>query len=766
MDLEIVMNAISNNCKNTACQKEIGKAIKTYCRKLFQGFPVSTVPQSFYQDSNFEFADFYNSSMEIPSGDRISPKEYPILQSYLSNRYNALEVLPEKFENKMNYLTKSDKNESYKNIALSKNKYLTELSLKSIKNDESTEPKIDIYGECDVPQPLVFIENQRNEFGALRSIPTNKKKQCFLQPLDIKNANESEKDNISGPLSMPSTTLHRKYPNFIMENDDSNRNSYSLMKSCKKPKNLHEFKKQLKDAQIYPGIYPDIFTDPKSQFLSTLGLVPKRICSKKILTKFTKEQRKKRLMEKRRSWFMVDRKVLRDRNKLNKRNSHRLKMRHEAYGNFSKPHSSLFYHSSAQSSQKIRNDTFKKLKNITKRPLRGHNGKLRMIKQQFILPKKPSVLGKKNPEIIDIASSDDECADSQNFKDVKTELPEPEIQITSSNEQSCSFQYADPMLFGCNAENEDTLRSQMFYGQNFGYNGIFGAPNLFLNQNNVVNFPVTSNNLPYQHNEPFYINSQTQFPIMRPFLIPALSNSDIAVLQAGNFPMIRPLRPINSPNVSPYFKNMQPLPKSAYSFNGQPANSGNDEQCLFVPGENVVAGNKESSINVNPMPPQNNQLPQNFKVFLVNKTPKKTYLLVPPSYKAYLNSAKKTIPVSDGKQPIAPRISSSDKVSLKYKTVSQELHQRRLNNAIFGKANYSSKQKGPKKDIQSEMTRLSNWISQMKTNVTPTNFHRGVEKFSHRLTNQLNVGITLVKGVRNALIEIEKNEDNIVEDAV
>ncbi|KAF8771149.1 hypothetical protein HNY73_018601 [Argiope bruennichi] len=112
------------------------------------------------------------------------------------------------------------------------------------------------------------------------------------------------------------------------------------------------------------------------------------------------------------------------------------------------------------------------------------------------------------------------------------------------------------------------------------------------------------------------------------------------------------------------------------------------------------------------------------QVFLVNKTPKKTYLLVPPSYKAYLNSAKKTIPVSDGKQPIAPRISSSDKVSLKYKTVSQELHQRRLNNAIFGKANYSSKQK------------------------------------------ELNVGITLVKGVRNALIEIEKNEDNIVEDAV
>ncbi|GBL84949.1 hypothetical protein AVEN_42211-1 [Araneus ventricosus] len=763
MDLEIVMNAISNNCKNAACQKDIRKVTKTYFRKI-HWVPASNVPRQFYQDSNVKYAELYNS-MEILQRDGISSSEYPILQSYLSNRYNTLEALPERVKNRMSPLTKLNDNENYKKIVLAKDKHFTGLSEKNVTKHESAEPKVDISGKRNAPQSATFIGNQKNKSEALWSTLNSAKKQCFPKSLDARGENEAEKVNFLCPLSVPSAALHKNNHNFTMENDDSSRNSYSFMRSCKKPRNLHEFKKQLKDAQMYPEIYPAIFTDPKTQFLSALDLVPKRVCSKIILTKFAKEQRKKRLLEKRRSWFIGERKVLRDRNKLNKRSSHRLKMRPEAYGSLSKFHSSSFYHSSSKNSQKIRNDNFKKLKNIAKRPQRGHIEKPRMIKPKLLLPKKSPETTEKDPEIIDIASSDDESPVFQNFGDPKSEVTEPQIQSASSSKQNSSSQYEDLRLFGCDAENDEAVRNQMLYEQNFGYNGVFGAPNLFFSQNNVVNFPVASSNPSYQLNDSFYINSQTQFPILRPFLIPALSNSDIAVLQAGNFPMIRPLRPINSPNISPYFKNLQPLPKSTNSFSGQSGNSVDDEQCLFAPNGNVADGNKESSTNINPVPNQASQPPPDFKVFLVNKTPKKTYLIVPPNC-TYLNTAKKIIPILDRKQPIAPRINSSEKMAIKYKSVAKELQHRRLNNALFANVNYSGKQKESKKDIESEMARLSNWISKIKSSVTPTNFHRGVEKFSHRLTSQLNVGITLVKGVRNALLEIEKSGENMEGDAV
>ncbi|CAL1284101.1 unnamed protein product [Larinioides sclopetarius] len=757
MDLGIVMNAISNNCKNAACQKEIRKVTKTCFKKLIHWVPASNVPRQFYQGSNINYAEFYNS-MEIPKTEEISSTEYPILQSYLSNGHNTLEVLPEKVKNRMRSLRKLNSNESYRKIVLAKdNKHFTELSEKNVTQHESAEPNVDISGNYSAPQSTTFIENQRIKSEALWSTLNSEKKLYFSKSLDAKSENESEKVNFLSPISVSSAALHKNNHTRTMDNDNSRRKSYSFLRSCKKPQNLHEYKRQLKYAQMYPEIYPPMFTDPKTQFLSTLGLAPKRICSNRILTKFAKEQRKKCLLEKRRSWFIGERKVLRDRNKLNKRSSQRLKMRHDTYGSFSKSHSSSFYHSSSYNSQKIRNDNFKKMKNIAKRPLRGHIEKSRMIKHRFILPKRSLESTKKEPEIIDIASSDDERPVFQNFSDAKSEVSETQNLSGSSCKQNSSSQNAGLRLFGCNEENEEAVRNQMFYEQNFGYNGVFGEPNPFLNQN--------SNNPSYQLNDSFYIHSQTQFPILRPFLIPALSNGDIAVLQSGNFPVIRPPRSINSPNVRPYFKNLQPLPKSSNSFSEHSENSVEDEQYLLAPNGNVADENKESSTNINPEPHQASQPPSDFKVFLVNRTPNKTYLIVPPNC-TYLNTAKKIIPILDRKRPLAPQINGSEKMPLKYRSVAKDLQQRRLNNALFANVNYRGKQKESKKDIQDKMERLSNWISKIKSTVTPANFHRGVERFSHRITNQLNVGITLVKGVRNALIEIEKNSENIAEDVV
>ncbi|GFS50756.1 uncharacterized protein NPIL_169751 [Nephila pilipes] len=870
MDLEIVMNIISANCEKDECRYEIGKEFKTYKKKIYSAVPVSSISWPIFQEPKHDSFELYKYSRDFLPGNKFSSSNFPVLKNYLNRKYTSANYLtesPNATSSKIPMAMRNKRPKNYEEVIIPKSmKHFGGFAEKDATRSKFLLPNPKPMRKCHVPEAVSLIEKKPEKL-------LNSNQNYLSESLNSWDSYDSHDKNATELYSTPSYSMHENGSYFTKEDGNSSKHSRMFTKACKKPRTLFEFKILLKEAQNDSETHPAILTSSKTQFLGTLGLVPKRICSQRTLTKFGRELRKKHLMEKGRGRF-VERKVLRDRNKLNRRSSYRLKMKHQAYVDFSK---SSYHRTAIDSTKRMKNSSVKKFKAATKRSLKHYLEKSKEIVRKVT----PSIeITKKEPEVIDIASSDD-GKDEQNdetrkvmsnspesdhenptssatssvksdsvtnpklfgydpknaealrsqmffgqnigygntfenrnvflnqnnitnllipsnkaseqrnesfylsnqaqfpvlrpiFKDeqidetqrVMSNSPEPDHENPTSTATSSvrSDSVTNPKLFGYDPKNAEALRSQMFFGQNLGYRSTFENRNRFLNQNNITNHLIPSNNASDQRNESFYRSNQAQFPVLRPIFIPALTNGDVAVLQVPPFSLVRPIRPINSSNVPAYFPKIRPIQKNIDAFNKQLNKSPTEESHASMPDGNSSAKSEKINANVTPMY-HVNATPSEFKIFLVNKAQKKALLLIPPNTQTFPKEIGKTIPTTVRK--IAPRINDFQKIPLDSNdTAKKENEQRKENNMIYANTTYGGKRKEPKKDILVEMKRFTSWINILKSNITRTSFQRGVDKFSQRLTNQLNVGINLVKNIRNNLIEIEKNEEIPEEDTI
>ncbi|GFS55308.1 uncharacterized protein TNCV_1626422 [Trichonephila clavipes] len=719
---EIVMNAISTNCDKDECRNEIGREFKTYKKKIYSAVPMSSISWPIFQEPKSDSYKLYEYSREFHQGNTFSSNNFPVLKNYLNRKSNSVYDLTGSLNSTSSRIQMEMQNKWHNNyekvIVPNAMKHFGGFAEKEVARNTFLLPKPKTMRKCHVPQTMNFTEK--------KSEMLLKSNQNYLsESLYSWDSNDSYDRNTAELLLTPSCSMYGGGSYCSKEDDDSSKHSRIFTKACKKPRNLNEFKVLLKGAQNDPETHPAILTSSKTQFLGTLGLVPKRICSQRTLTKFSRELRKRSLMEKRRGRF-VERKVLRDRNKLNKRSSYRLKMKRQS----SKP---SHHRTAIDITKRVKNSNIKKLKSVTKRPLKQYFEKYKGMDREF----RPFVeTAKKVPEVIDIASSDDEM-NEQNDKTTKamdySQKTDYGNQTSSENSaQNDSLNYANPNLLGYDAKRNEELRNQMFFRQGLGYGSTLDNRNVFLNQNSFANLLMPSNN-PRQQDGSFYRNSQGQFPVLRPFFIPALTNGEVAVLQVPHFPLVRPVRPVNSENAAPYFPKINPLLKNIDVHNKESNKSPTEEPHISMPNGNAGAKNEKNNANVTPTY-HVNSAPSEFKIFLVNKNPKKAYLLVPPN-QTLPNDIIKTLPNTSRK--IAPRINDLKKIRPHNNgATKKENDPRRVNNAIYANATYSGKRKEPKKDVLGEMKRLSNWISILKSNITRVAFQRGVEKFSQRLTNR------------------------------
>ncbi|GFR05583.1 uncharacterized protein TNCT_98501 [Trichonephila clavata] len=685
MDLEIVMNAISTNCDQDECRNEIGKEFKTYKKKIYSAVPVSSISWPIFQQPKIDSYKLYEYSRECPQRNTFSSKHFPILKNYLNRKSNSVYDLTGSLNSTSSRIQVEMQNKQHKNyekvIVPNAMNHFGGFAEKEVARNKFLLPKLKPMINCHIPQTMNFTEN--------KSEILLKSNQNYLsESLHSWDSNDSYDRKTAELFLTPSCSMYEGGSYCSKEDDDSSKHSRIFTKACKKPRNFYEFKILLKGAQNDPETHPAILTSSKTQFLGTLGLVPKRICSQRTLTKFSKELRKKSLIEKRRGRF-VERKVLRDRNKLNKRSSYRLKMKHQSYADYSKP---SYHRTAIDITKRVRNSSIKKLKSATKRPLKQYFEKSKEMDREF----RPSVeTARKEPEVIDIASSDEERNGKQNNKTTKavdnSQNTDYGNQTYSANSvQNDSLNYANPNLLGYDAKRNEERRNQMIFRQGLGYGSTFDNRSVFLNQNSIANLLIPSNN-PRQQEGSFYRDSQEQFPVLRPFFIPALTNGEVAVLQVPHFPLVRPVRPVNSANTAPYFPNIRYLPKNI-DVHKQSNKSPTEEPHILMSNGNAGIKNETNNANVTPTY-HANSAPSEFKIFLVNKNPKKAYLLVPPNNQTLPNDIIKTVPSTSRK--IAPRINDLKKIREHNNgATKKENNQRRVNNVTYANATYSGKRKG------------------------------------------------------------------------
>ncbi|GIY14889.1 hypothetical protein CEXT_783761 [Caerostris extrusa] len=162
--------------------------------------------------------------------------------------------------------------------------------------------------------------------------------------------------------------------------------------------------------------------------------------------------------------------------------------------------------------------------------------------------------------------------------------------------------------------------------------------------------------------------------------------------KGSNFPSVRPSRSTNS---TPAFRPIRPLPTNGNMF-GEQSKTKTNELMHRMPNASAVTVNKESNVNATAL-------------------------------KKHQNAPKEVIANVIRRQS-APNTSNAS-------SVVQELEKKSMTLPVI-KSVYSVKPNEPKKDIQSELMRLSQWIHKLQSSASPFILHRSPERFSQRLINR------------------------------
>ncbi|XP_042894626.1 uncharacterized protein [Parasteatoda tepidariorum] len=515
-------------------------------------------------------------------------------------------------------------------------------------------------------------------------------------------------------IGLQKTTTSIREMSYTKSDDNKLKTQKSLRvipRSFRKPKNINDFNALLRAAEQFSN-YPAVLYNPKTKFLGNFGLVPKRICSKKTLTKVEKEKKRKKIQDRQNMIYHQNRKNLRDRNKLNKIKLKEMERR--AYLENFKRNSvdRLCKMVSKSSSGTMSNYSNSAISNSTESNDVISSADDSEIEIVEIVPKIDG------PEVIDIVSSDDE-----------------------NNFENCSFKPKDSsrdVTILTNGNKTMNVESNLKRNETMSSLKKCKDDGLKPNQQSKDSPGSTSSTLKSE--------TQNRFCSIfkQPYLLPPKSKGEVAIL-----PSLQCRPPLSIQN------------KIAGSLNAQSSNPVKLSKAFMQGKKSIlqpissVMGRKSSNMQRLLTSGIANKIPRDINVYLVKKQPSGVIKMVPCNRVVTTNNeslqyVKEASPISVINSGRCVDIPTKTKYRAILPVPDRVLELNRLKVLDENKLL-----------IDEEMAKLSKWIGGMKSTVARTYFQLNVQKSKQRLESHVNAAIAIVKNIRRKLWEIEKLEEQV-----
>ncbi|KAG8197243.1 hypothetical protein JTE90_007495 [Oedothorax gibbosus] len=694
MDHEEVVKVVTSHCKKYECWRHIKN---NFTKKNLPRTPFIPVPsRSIIGLADGKLKVF---SLQHQPLDRISQRfrtsEFDTCSSSFRNSSAECDMLP-----MMPSLNSTSCN-AMNNFPLHTENFSVFQEENSVSNNQNQ--------HLNYPSSSVYMEENISMSENSRS------KNQFLQALGL--SRKPAKVNFNDKLES-NVRSHKVEEQLVQDCGSVRKIRLSRKRSCKKIRDIIEFKRLLKSAKDNPKSFPAILMNQKTTFLGSLSLAPRQICSRKMLSKLKEEMHYQKVIR-RRSLYM-GKKVLRDRNKILKKVVHHKKPERFSYMKSPKSTSSCNFI--------LPLDNTKNKRNIIGRENHGYYTSYKANALQFGSneAKHSSVEFKSKYH----TNSDVKGNNPIKDKDERFSLRN-QVYLNESFENSYGSSPAQPK--GCFKDMYKNTTQDLTRSNEKHFKEV--QKRLDLENNSELKF----SNVNDCSLKTYYVETpQPQFSFINPATA-TIAHFTPNTFVSGNIPLIvRPMIKAHTQTTNDTRQNSTNTSTVwSYLANGR-VNILNQKY------------NYKPETYLQPKP-----LPRNTREFTENKLGKngpigvliQPYRVLEPKIK--ISNGIEIRNITTGKSYTYNNLQKND-----YFGISS----RAIENSSASSTHDSNINVSISKDVDVEMKKLKKWIQRMMLNIVPCicTSEKDIETLKRDLLAELNYGINMVKEIRNAVKEAER----------